>query len=143
MVVVAETADTSPVRRVRGAYVATAMAEYFRKQRKTRFAFDGFSYPFCDGTKRNWKFCGRSADVQRLPGFGLYFAGSTGRTSRKLGRRGKLNRLVYGPWSREMIWKNPLRMPPVPFSMAILYSLGGWRTAGTIRLLIFFRASAE
>jgi flagellum-specific ATP synthase len=31
MVVVAETADTSPVRRVRGAYVATAIAEYFRR----------------------------------------------------------------------------------------------------------------
>jgi flagellum-specific ATP synthase len=31
MVVVAETADTSPVRRVRGAYVAAAIAEYFRK----------------------------------------------------------------------------------------------------------------
>lgn len=32
MVVVAETADTSPVRRVRGAYVATAVAEHFRKE---------------------------------------------------------------------------------------------------------------
>ena len=34
MVVVAETADTSPVRRVRGAYVATAIAEYFRREGK-------------------------------------------------------------------------------------------------------------
>ncbi len=32
MVVVAETADTSPVRRVRGAYAATAIAEYFRRR---------------------------------------------------------------------------------------------------------------
>ncbi len=32
MVVIAETADTSPVRRVRGAYVATAIAEYFRRE---------------------------------------------------------------------------------------------------------------
>ncbi|MBY0371877.1 FliI/YscN family ATPase [bacterium] len=32
MVVVAETADTSSVRRVRGAYVATAVAEYFRRK---------------------------------------------------------------------------------------------------------------
>ncbi len=32
MVVVAETADTSPVRRVRGAYVATAIAEHFRRE---------------------------------------------------------------------------------------------------------------
>jgi flagellum-specific ATP synthase len=31
-VVVVETADKSPVRRVRGAYVATALAEYFRQQ---------------------------------------------------------------------------------------------------------------
>lgn len=31
MVVVAETADTTPVRRVRGAYVAASIAEYFRK----------------------------------------------------------------------------------------------------------------
>ncbi len=34
MVVIAETADTSPVRRVRGAYVATAVAEYFRRDGK-------------------------------------------------------------------------------------------------------------
>jgi flagellum-specific ATP synthase len=31
-VIVVETADKSPVRRVRGAYVATALAEYFRQQ---------------------------------------------------------------------------------------------------------------
>jgi flagellum-specific ATP synthase len=34
MVVIAETADTTPVRRVRGAYVATAIAEYFRREGK-------------------------------------------------------------------------------------------------------------
>lgn len=33
-VIVVETADKSPVRRVRGAYTATAIAEYFRKQGK-------------------------------------------------------------------------------------------------------------
>lgn len=33
-VVVVETADKSPVRRARGAYVSTAVAEYFRKQGK-------------------------------------------------------------------------------------------------------------
>jgi len=32
MVVIAETGDTSPVRRVRGAYAATAVAEYFRRR---------------------------------------------------------------------------------------------------------------
>lgn len=35
MVVIAETADTSSVRRVRGAYVATAVAEYFRRKGKS------------------------------------------------------------------------------------------------------------
>ncbi len=53
-VVVCVTSDQSPLLRMRGAYVATALAEYFCAQGKKCFVDDGFCHSFCDGSTRNW-----------------------------------------------------------------------------------------
>ena len=81
-VVIAATSDQPPLVRLRGAFVATAIAEYFREQGKARVAAHGFSDSPRSCPAGNRLGCRRASHDERLPSLGVYGVAKTIRTSR-------------------------------------------------------------
>ncbi len=65
-VVICATSDQPALVRLKGAYVGTAIAEYFRDQGKKRHVYDGFCHSICNGSKRSRSGYWRTPCHQRI-----------------------------------------------------------------------------
>ena len=76
-VVVAATSDKSPMERTKAAYVATAIAEYFRDQGEKVLFLIEFGHAVRTSSTRD-RTCGRRApDAARFPAIGLRHSAET------------------------------------------------------------------
>ncbi len=96
-VVVVATSDESPLKRLRAAMSATAVAEHFRGQGPQGAAAHGLALPRGHGAARDRPRRRRAADHQGLPALRLRPAAPAGGARRQRRRPGEHHRLLHGP----------------------------------------------
>lgn len=99
-VILAVTSDQSPLLRMRGAFVATAIAEYFCQQGKKRPADDGFGHPVRHGPAGDRPVHRRAPHHQGLHSKRLRGPAQTAGASGQLSEPGLHHRPVYGAGRR-------------------------------------------
>ena len=94
-VIVVATSDHLPLIRMRGAFIATAIAEFFRDQGSACELNDGFGHTICHGAAGDWSGPGRAADNQRLYPVCIYIVAKIMRESRDFRQPGHHYRTLY------------------------------------------------
>ena len=95
MIVVAATSEAPALVRVRGAFIATTIAEYFRDSRPGRSAIDGFAEPLCHGAAGSGAGGGRAALHQGLYAVGVRVDAAPARAGGKLEGDGEHNGALH------------------------------------------------